>query len=383
MSAPRGQTGPDDSKKRRKLCAACGKAEVHGRDWKRGMEMELTNNNIVPRILRDMNDGVLVLDPQGTILFLNEKGRAMLGRADAAEGKKYSLLMMDDDAGSVNDGFHQFVLDAVYDKEHSHSGEVTYQAGDGKKRLHLTSSFLCSEDGKEKTGVVLVMNDITEIALLNQKRRESSVIFAVLMICVCSYLFLWSFLRYININPPGQVMNLVIEGISILMFIVILKLTSFSIHDIGLRIENARATFVPDLLITAAGTALLVLGKVAIQRLAPGFFPEGAPFWDWSAGTFADVVYPFTVVLQEFLARGVMQENLLRIFTGKYAGFLSIFVSALVFGVLHIAYGLPYMLGSFALLGALGVLYHKQGNIWGLCIVHYVLGEVATFLRYF
>ena len=29
-----------------------------------------------------------------------------------------------------------------------------------------------------------------------------------------------------------------------------------------------------------------------------------------------------------------MQENLLRIFTGKYAGFLSIFVSALVFGVL-------------------------------------------------
>lgn len=34
------------------------------------------------------------------------------------------------------------------------------------------------------------------------------------------------------------------------------------------------------------------------------------------------------------------------------------------------------------LLGALGILYHMQGNIWGLSIIHYVLGEVATFLRY-
>ena len=77
-----------------------------------------------------------------------------------------------------------------------------------------------------------------------------------------------------------------------------------------------------------------------------------------------------------------MQENLNRIFTGKYAGLLSIVVSALVFGVLHIAYGFPYMLAASLLLGILGIFYHKQGNIWGLCIIHYVLGEIATFLRY-
>ncbi len=34
---------------------------------------------IIPRILRDMNDGVLVLDRQGQILFLNEQGRKMQG----------------------------------------------------------------------------------------------------------------------------------------------------------------------------------------------------------------------------------------------------------------------------------------------------------------
>lgn len=34
---------------------------------------------IIPRILRDMNDGVLVLDSQGIILYLNDRGRALLG----------------------------------------------------------------------------------------------------------------------------------------------------------------------------------------------------------------------------------------------------------------------------------------------------------------
>lgn len=41
--------------------------------------METEINEIIPRILRDMNDGVLVLDIHGQILYLNDRGRAMLG----------------------------------------------------------------------------------------------------------------------------------------------------------------------------------------------------------------------------------------------------------------------------------------------------------------
>ena len=124
----------------------------------------------------------------------------------------------------------------------------------------------------------------------------------------------------------------------------------------------------------------MLLAKAVLLKVAPGYFPQGAPFWDWSAGSVADIFYPLTVILQEFLARGVMQESLRRIFTGKRAEFLAILVSALVFGVLHIAYGFPFMMAASLLLGVMGVLYRKQGNIWGLCIIHYVLGEVATFL---
>ena len=186
----------------------------------------------------------------------------------------------------------------------------------------------------------------------------------------------------LSAEPEPWVMSLMIEGMSVLMFVIILKMTSFSIRDIGLRIANARATFVPAVWITVTVGAALVVGKWILLQLVPGFFPENAPFWDWSVATPADLIYPLTVVLQEFLARGVMQESLNRIFIGRHAAAVSILVSALVFGVLHIAYGLPYMVGASLLLGVLGILYHKQGNIWGLCIIHYVLGEMATFLRY-
>lgn len=114
--------------------------------------------------------------------------------------------------------------------------------------------------------------------MLHRQRRESSAIFAIMMICVCTYLFLWSLLRHLNMEPPGWVMSLLIEAMSVVMFVVILKTTSFTIRDIGLRITNAKATFLPDILITVIGAASLILGKVVLLRFAPGFFPEGAPF---------------------------------------------------------------------------------------------------------
>ena len=345
--------------------------------------MEAEIKEIIPRILRDMNDGVLVLDTHGQILYLNDKGHAMLGVDEDITGQKYGGVFLAGDEDETNDAFHQFVVDAVYDKERAHSGEAVYKAeGRELRHFNLTSSFLYGETKEKKIGIVVLFTDVTEVARLNRQRRESSTIFTVLMLCVCLYLFLWSLLRFLHIDPPTWVMGMMIEGMSIVMFFIILKTTSFSLKDIGLKVKNVKATFVPDIVITLAGAVILILGKVIIMNRAPGFFPEGAPFWDWSVGTLADVIYPFTVILQEFLARGVMQENLNRIFIGKHAGATSIVISALVFGVLHIAYGLPFMIGATVLLGALGVLYHKQGNIWGLCIVHYVLGEVATFLRY-
>lgn len=48
-----------------------------------------------------------------------------------------------DDEKDDNDGFHQFLLDAVYDKDNVHRGELEYTCEDGKK-LNLQIVTFCA-----------------------------------------------------------------------------------------------------------------------------------------------------------------------------------------------------------------------------------------------
>lgn len=338
------------------------------------------NMQITSRILRDMDEGILVLDKAGTILYLNSIGCELLGAKHDPVGKKYAAVFLNSDAR--NDTFHQLVLDAVYDKEKSQIGVVDWIENNEKRKLKLTTSFLQSEENDEKTGVVVLISDVTEVEKLHCQRRESSVIFAAMMMCVSSYLFFFSAMQLFQWEIPLWVTSIIIQLIALAMFIVVKKRTSISFRDMGIILVNAKQTFFTDILITLAGVVLLVGAKVILLWKAPGFFPKDVPFWDWSIGNVSDIYYPITVIIQEFLSRGVMQESLQRIFTGKHGTGLAVLVSSFAFGLFHIAYGFPYMVGATVLLGALGILYNKQKNIWGLCIIHYVLGEVAIFLRY-
>lgn len=335
------------------------------------------------RVLRDMNDGILILDARGHVEFINDKGKQLLGLPELKSGDPYALVMAE--APKENDAFHQFVLEAVYDKESSHSGDVDYVSpgpGGARRTLNMTTSFLLDETSSAQTGIVVVFSDVTELEHLRLQRKESSSVFAALMGCICVYLFIIAGIGTSGVDMPKWVGTQLIQGIAVIMFLIIWKTTSFSLSDMGLRMNDARRTLVVDVGITLAGLGVLVGGKMLLQGVSPGYFPTGAPFWDFSVANFSDYVYPATVVLQEFLSRGVMQGSLGRIFTGKHAEGMAVVVSSLIFGVLHISYGFMYMAAAFVLSLALGSLYSRQKSIWGLCIIHYVLGEAATFLLF-
>ena len=73
-----------------------------------------------PRILRDVDDGVLVLDRYGHILYMNPPCSALLGVNESALGSTYAETFFRDGNATENDRFHQFVLDAVYQKDEKH-----------------------------------------------------------------------------------------------------------------------------------------------------------------------------------------------------------------------------------------------------------------------
>lgn len=231
-------------------------------------------------------------------------------------------------------------------------------------------------------GVVIQFSDETEVVRLRRKERDTTTVFAVTMILLSSWIFFVQIWEYLGRPVPLFIMTNLVEAIGVLMLLFVLKNTSFTWRDIGLSAKGLGPIMCLDALLAALGVVLLVLVKTVMLKVNPGYFPQGTPFFDWSVMISASrILYPFTVILQEFLVRGVIHENMRRIFTGKQGEILTIVVSSLFFGALHLYLGVMYMVGAAFLLGALGVLYRRQNTIWGLCIPHFVLGTMLSILH--
>ena len=344
---------------------------------------EKYSNELVSRILRDVDDGVLTLDRHGRILYMNPQCVSLLGVNESVIGKTYAEVFFDCEERKENDLFHQFVLDAAYQKDATHRGNVQYTDPSGGKRyLKITSSYLKNVESDGECGVIVLISDVTESELLKKKKRDAVTVFACITACVCLYILLLSTLEFLKINIPTKVLTQVINAMVFVFSIIIYKRTDFTIDELGLKVRNAKFTFGTAAAISAAVVALLAAAKWLISLVAPDFFAGDAPFWNWNIGLYSWVSYIFTCIIQEFLARSMIYGSIRKMFDGKRAVLSAILLSSLLFGAVHIAHGFMYMIASILLLGALGGLYEKQQNIWGVVIIHYVLGEAAHCLGF-
>ena len=327
------------------------------------------------RITRDISDGIIVLDLHGEIMLVNKCASEILKSDDIVYGAKYSAVMMNDQ-NRENDRFHQFLLDAVYDKTKTHKGDLEYTCPDGTvKTLHVSTSFLFGEDGTEHEGVVIQFTDITEVSLLRRKVADSARVFVLLLGGVCLWVLTSVVWEALGKPVSETVMTKVVEVFGLGMFVYLLKYTSITLDDMGLRAD--KRTVVRSIAVDSAFTAAAFAALIAIKAvlIKTGAYPAGTPIFRFeNLLDFSYYIYPITVVVQEFLTRGVIEESIRRIIPGKYSTATSIIVSSLFFAALHIHKGIVFMLGAALLLGLFGVLYKKQRNIWGLCIPHFVLG---------
>ena len=334
------------------------------------------------RILRDMEDSVLALDNRGRIMYMNPQCQSLLGLQDDVLGQTYAEVFFSRQDGR-NDDFHQFLVDAVMEKECTHTGTVLFTDTQNYTRhLRITSSFLANETVHEENGVVLVLSDVTETEVLKKKRYDASVVFSCVIACVSLYLFLLATLDFLQIQVPTATLSQVINAMVLCFSIIIYRKTDFSFDELGLKIQNSKDTFFPAIGISVTLVALLMATKLAVLHFAPEFFAADMPFWNWNIGAYNWIGYIFSCIIQEFLARSMLYGSIRKMFDGKYATAVAIVLSTLLFGAIHLAHGFMYMFGAIILLGSLGGLYEKQRNIWGVAIVHYVMGEAATCLGF-
>ncbi len=328
-------------------------------------------------ILRGMSDGVLLLGFDGDVMFINEKCKRMLGVATDITDKSYTEWMPEvsfKKGKRKEQSLRAFVSSALVTREKCEGKELAFAKEGGEKRkFDAGASVFKNPETGEALGVLFLLTDVTELAKMRRKNKDATVVFASLISCLCAYLFIWRILVFFNVKLSTYDKTNIVHAIVFILAIVIFTKTEFSVSEIGIGIKEPKKTILTSVLISAGVVATMCLLKLAIMKIAPTYFSEGRPFWWWGLGKLY-VSYIFTCVIQEFLARSVIQESLRRVLHEGRDGTLSLVLSALLFGVVHIAHGLMYMLGATILLGALGGLYNKQRSVWGVALIHYTLG---------
>lgn len=332
-----------------------------------------TQLQMVNRIARDISDGLILIDSKGTVQYINPSAYRLLGNDALKEGIKYAEYIASD-GNSANDAFHQYVLDSVYDKNASHTGSVTYTHPDGSIRYFtIVTSYAGSEDGLRKNGVILRFSDVTDLHRAKVKHDDTIKI----LIGTITIMALWDYLVAIweKMGQPisSTALTVIIEVIGVLATLFALRYTSITVTDFGLGTRNLKRNVVVDTALTAAVLGLMIMVKLFLRQFFPDLVSPDRPFFRWDALHALDLLYIPTVVLQEFLVRGVTQGSLERILPENYPPAVAIIVSSLVFGSIHIHKGIVFMLGAACLLCLFGFLYRKQGSIWGLCIPHLLL----------
>ena len=131
--------------------------------------------SFAPRVLRDMNMAVLVLNRKGYIMYVNRPASQMLELKPGIEpGTKHFRLFSEN---PYNDAFYEQILEALYNKTDTHVGKVRYQTPSGRKyAFHMSSSYL-DEPGIENDRIVITLTDETREELLQEKIHDSATTF--------------------------------------------------------------------------------------------------------------------------------------------------------------------------------------------------------------
>ena len=118
-------------------------------------------NLIHEKILKNISAGTIYVK-KGKINYVNPAAEFILGKTSAEMlNKPFAGVFIDYDE---NDNFNQIVIDAISDYKNAHEKIVQYFDGEKIKHLHIKTSIL--HDGEQKFGILILMDDITELMKL-------------------------------------------------------------------------------------------------------------------------------------------------------------------------------------------------------------------------
>lgn len=332
-------------------------------------------------IFENMSDGVLMIDEEGKISYLNSACAKILQvSAEEVKGTSFRETFL---GNKKNLSFNRLFLSSLEKGQITEKTKVKYRNQDTVKQLSIDISLVQQENTMLRRkeafqGMLVLIEDMTDNFRLKQHQHDCAYIFAGLIFCICLYLYTWSLLRFtLHLPVSTSDYTLMIEGITFALFLEIILFTSFSFREIGLipDFSQFKKQFKETLIVGVIVSVAILLFKVILTLCGiriKGYFIGGS--------LHGAATYLFTAFLQEFLARGVIQTSVKSIMRVRYQKQFGILLTSLLFSLMHLPFGFYFMAGALLLSLALGILYERHQNIWGCVLLHWGCGYLAMCL---
>lgn len=341
---------------------------------------EILSSDQKNMIFAGMSDGVITVNADGKITYLNPACAEILETNEQVLlGSSFQETFL---SNRSNKEFNRLLEPCLQKNLSVPRKTVKYHTSSGMKYFNIEISPVNSDietSGKGKfQGMMILIEDVSDAYQLKTHERDFAMIFAGIIVCITVYLSIWSLLKF-TLHLPLKVSDYtrMIEGMTLLLFLEIIFFTSFSLKDVGLIpkksliVKNIKQTlliaFIACGALAISKEILLLLGMPIKQRFIGGS----------TAGAYQ---YVFTALLQEFLARGVIQTNVKHLMNIRFQTIFGIVLTSLLFMLMHLPFGFVFMMGSFILSIALGILFEQQKSIWGCVFLHWSVGYLAMCL---
>ncbi|MBQ8342322.1 MAG: CPBP family intramembrane metalloprotease [Clostridia bacterium] len=202
------------------------------------------------------------------------------------------------------------------------------------------------------------------------QEKTAAKTFSLLLCTIGLYLLLWQLLSK-GLELPVYYYGRLIELLGMGLFIALAICTPMKFEEMG--IVTSKKTLFRSLSL-GGGIALLVFLLCA----AAGAIMGSDPFFSFRFGEdISQVTYFFVVPVQEILAKSVMYYSFERCLGREHPHQINL-LSALTFGIFHVAYGTEMMLLSMALTLLTGWIFRHYRCVWGCALAHFAFGFFPT-----
>lgn len=190
--------------------------------------------------------------------------------------------------------------------------------------------------------------------------------FSFLVVTIGVYLLLWQTICT-RAELPVYYYGRLIELLGIGLFVALVLHTPMRFEEMG--IVTSRKTLFRSLALGGAVALFVFCALAAVSKML-----HGNPSFSWHVrGDISRVTYFLVAPFQEILAKSAMYYGFELCF-GKEHPVLIVLMSAVVFGIFHVVYGIRMMLLAMGLTLLTGWMFRRVRCVWGCALAHFALG---------